>query len=147
MGTFQIAEFYMRRDVTGRAIERALLAATHQQKKHRDLRETSGGATLSPVRSRVRGRNKRIGVLVRDKKTGKVGTFVAPSTLLGRVDEASLLYTNESDISKGDGVARLPGWRPRSQHGIQFQFQSTCLSSGKPSPFLITEEGRVGRGF
>src|SRR6185503_11305852 len=100
------------KDVTGREIERSLLAAIARQpnitifENHFaiDLITTRKlGQDKAPA---SRDGNRCLGVYALDKKSGRVETFASPVTLLATGGCGKVyLYTTNPDIATGDGVA------------------------------------------
>src|SRR4029077_10069663 len=94
------------KDVTGREIERALLAAIAERP---NIEIFENHFVIDLITSRKLGHagdNRCLGVYVLDQATGRVETYAAAVTLLapggcGKV----YLYTTNPDIATGDGVA------------------------------------------
>src|ERR1044071_9749291 len=104
------------KDVTGREVERALLAAVASQPNIQifedhfaiDLLTTRklDSALEQTPGPRAGFGNQCLGVYVLDKATGAVETFTAPVTLLATGGCGKVyLYTTNPDIATGDGVA------------------------------------------
>src|SRR5437868_10789282 len=140
-------------DVTGREVERALLAAIAAQPNIQvfenhfaiDLVTTHklGSLTEDVSRQGLGPNNRCVGVYVLDKATGSVETFAAPVTLLATGGCGKVyLYTTNPDIATGDGVA-MAYRAGASIANMEFiQFHPTCLYHPKAKSFLISEAVR-----
>ncbi|HEX7569965.1 MAG TPA: L-aspartate oxidase [Verrucomicrobiae bacterium] len=156
------------KDVTGREIERALLAAVAAQPNIEifenhiaiDLITSqkldpsrTGVAPVSNITEGVSEKerqarrlsyaNRCLGAYVFDKKSGRVETFSAPVTLLATGGCGKVyLYTTNPDIATGDGVA-MAFRAGASIANMEFvQFHPTCLYHPKAKSFLISEAVR-----
>ena len=148
------------KDVTGREIEHALLAAVAAQPNIEifenhiaiDLitsQKLRSGTGILPVESAATGQagspshNRCLGAYVFDKKSGRVETFSAPVTLLATGGCGKVyLYTTNPDIATGDGVA-MAFRAGASIANMEFvQFHPTCLYHPKAKSFLISEAVR-----
>src|SRR5437868_9622058 len=141
------------KDITGREIERALLAAIAAQPNIQvfenhfaiDLVTTHklGSLTEDVSRQGLGPNNRCVGVYVLDKATGSVETFAAPVTLLATGGCGKVyLYTTNPDIATGDGVA-MAYRAGASIANMEFiQFHPTCLYHPKAKSFLISEAVR-----
>jgi len=146
------------KDMTGKAIEEALLQAVDRERRitlfehffaidvitsakvagrqgpPRGLRAAAAGA---------REANRVVGLYALDVRSGRVKTFVAPVVMLA-TGGAGLVYqyTTNPDIATGDGVAMA--WRAGVEvRNMEFiQFHPTTLYSPAPSRFLISEAVR-----
>ena len=95
------------KDVTGREIERALLAAVDEQ-PNIEIFENHMAIDLitSQKLGHVGRANRCLGAYVLDKKSGRVETFAAPRRVLATGGCGKVyLYTTNPDIATGDGVA------------------------------------------
>src|SRR6201987_2179734 len=94
------------KDVTGREIEKALLAAVAAQPNIEIFENHFAVNLITSQRLDLPGENRCLGVHVLDKATGRVETFAAPVTLLATGGCGKVyLYTTNPDIATGDGVA------------------------------------------
>ncbi len=105
-------------DITGREIERALLARAAEHANIRIL-EWHMGIDLIML-SKFGGPDQCAGAYMLDEKSGKVETVLARATVLATGGAGKVyLYTTNPDVATGDGVAMAyrAGRRGR-EHGI-----------------------------
>jgi L-aspartate oxidase len=128
-------------DMTGREIERALLAAVDENPNITVLEDHIGIDLLAPGDpSDPRG---CLGVHVLDVPEGKATTITSAVTVLATGGAGKVyLYTTNPDIASGDGVAMAfrGGARVRNMEFIQFH--PTCLYHPDVRSFLISEAVR-----
>jgi L-aspartate oxidase len=125
-------------DLTGREVERALLAAVRRHPRIRMLDQHMAIDLID--RARHGGDPRVTGAYVLDHRTGQVHTVVAGATVLASGGAGKVyLYTTNPDVASGDGVAMA--YRAGAEIGNMefFQFHPTCLFHPRAKSFLISE--------
>jgi len=142
------------KDMTGKAIEEALLKALSRQPRIALFEHFFAIDVVTEARLRTRGRRKSqtpkagsqdrvAGVYALDVRDGRVVTFRAPVVVLSTGGAGQVyLYTTNPDIATGDGIAMAfrAGVAVKNMEFIQFH--PTTLYSTSGERFLISEAVR-----
>ena len=123
--------------MTGREIERALLAAVAAQPNIKVFENHIAIDLITSQKLGYVGTNHCLGAYVFDKKSGQVETFSAPVTLLATGGCGKVyLYTTNPDIATGDGVAMAyRAGASIANMGVRAVSSHMPLSSGRRNPF------------
>ncbi len=135
-------------DITGREIQRALVAAAAAH-PNIELLEWHMGVDLI-MQSRLGGPERCVGAYVFNERTGAVETHLAHSTILATGGAGKVyLYTSNPDVATGDGVAMAYRAGAEVANMEFYQFHPTVLFHPQAKSFLISEalrgEGAVLR--
>ena len=125
-------------DITGREVQRALVAAVEAQPRI-TLLEHHMAIDLLEL-SKFGGERSVAGAYVLDEDSGEVLTFVSRATVLATGGAGKVyLYTSNPDVATGDGVAMAYRAGALLANMEFFQFHPTCLFHPKAKSFLISE--------
>lgn len=134
------------RDVIGRELETALVAAVRENPRIQ-VRENFLAIDL------VGGRRGRVGgCWAIDRSTNEITAFLARHTVLATGGAGKIyLYTSNPDVATGDGMA-IAGRAGATLSNLEFvQFHPTCLYHPEAKSFLVSEtlrgEGAVLRNL
>jgi L-aspartate oxidase len=134
-------------DITGREVERALLAACDEQKNITFFPDTSAIDLIVDRVSSHGGQGRCRGVYAL-RANGQIDTFLGKVTVLatGGSGKVFLLTTNP-DVATGDGVAMAYRAGAPVANLECYQFHPTCLYHPEAKNFLLSEalRGEGGR--
>ncbi|MFL5318582.1 MAG: L-aspartate oxidase, partial [Myxococcaceae bacterium] len=134
-------------DITGREVERALLAACDDKKNITFFPDTAAIDLIRDGRHSPGSPPRVLGVYAL-RPNGSIETLLGKVTVLASGGAGKVyLYTTNPDVATGDGVAMA--WRAGAQIANMefFQFHPTCLYHPEAKNFLISEalRGEGGR--
>jgi L-aspartate oxidase len=121
-------------DITGREIERALVAACRADPR---VRVFEGHVAVNLILDK-QGRAR--GCYAMDRATGKIRVFSAGRTVLATGGAGKIyVYTTNPDIATGDGMAMALRAGATLANMEMVQFHPTCLFHPKEKSFLLSE--------
>lgn len=125
-------------DITGREVQRALVAAVAKNDRIEILEDHMAVDLIEGSRF---GQERRIhGAYVLEEATGAVHTFAARATILAAGGAGKVyLFTSNPDVATGDGVAMAYRAGAEIANMEFFQFHPTSLYHPKAKSFLISE--------
>jgi L-aspartate oxidase len=125
-------------DMTGREVQRALVAAAKATPNIRFLEEHMAVDLI--MLSKFGGPEVCGGAYVLDVAKGEVRTMLAPAVVLASGGAGKVyLYTSNPDVATGDGVAMAYRAGAEIANMEFYQFHPTCLYNPQAKSFLITE--------
>ena len=134
-------------DMTGREVERALLAAADAAKV-RILDEHVAIDLVTSGRLGLGGPDRVVGCYALDSRTGKVEVFPARVVVLATGGAGKVyLYTSNPDVATGDGLAMAHRAGAAIANLEFIQFHPTCLYHPHAKSFLISEALRGEGGI
>jgi len=134
------------KDLTGREVERALLARARATRRIRIYEDYAAINLITRQKVESFDRRKEdevIGAYVLDMKKGEIHTFLADAVILSTGGSGKVyLYTSNPDIATGDGIAMAYRAGATIANMEFVQFHPTCLYHPHAKSFLISEAVR-----
>jgi len=131
-------------DLTGWAIERALLDQVHSDPRIRVLEHHVAVDLITEAKVTRQGKQGQpgrcLGAYLLNSKTGRVISISSEITVLATGGAGKVyLYTSNPDVSTGDGIAMAHRAGARIANMEFMQFHPTCLYHPSAKTFLISE--------
>jgi L-aspartate oxidase len=127
------------RDITGREVERALLAACDERKAITFIQNTAAIDFVMDRTAPHGAQGRCVGVYAL-QANGQIDTFLGKATVLATGGAGKVyLYTTNPDVATGDGVAMAYRAGARIANMEFYQFHPTCLFHPEAKNFLISE--------
>lgn len=121
-------------DITGREVERALLERCRRNRRIRLFERHMAVNVILDSLGRARG------AYVLERKTGRMGAFVAEATILATGGAGKVyIYTSNPDVATGDGHAMALRAGATMANMEFVQFHPTVLFHPQAKSFLISE--------
>ena len=134
-------------DLTGREVERALLAAADRA-GIRVAEEQVAIDLVTAAKLGAGGRDRALGAYVLDARTGEVHVHLAKVVVLATGGAGKVyLYTTNPDVATGDGLAMAHRAGGAIANLEFIQFHPTCLYHPQAKNFLISEALRGEGGI
>jgi L-aspartate oxidase len=126
-------------DITGREVQRAMLAACDEQKNITFFQNTAA-IDLILDRRPSPGQASRCQGAYALRESGHIETFLGKVTVLATGGAGKVyLYTSNPDVATGDGVAMAYRAGAQIANMEFYQFHPTCLYHPEAKSFLISE--------